>query len=766
MKQKVLLALLLTTFFSWALTAQNKGVVILVSHNANTYDKLDVNEKLYARSAFQSFVGNMTLLDDVTVRTESNDAALRQVQKQSQVDASKGLGSEDSAYASDMASKASLRIELSLVKYKSGYKLEYSASNIETLQIVGGASSDSYFELDNIDLEADKISYTAMKTLYGKGYISQIPYSVEVQLTHAEDTTENYTQYILDLTKQIEDSKDELDNLRKDNLTAAEKAEALRKEQALQLKIQAAENAKRKTEEQLRKYQEEKEQALKQKSELEALAEQKRNDLAKKFEEKIKQSQEQQRKLNNEISQGLSLEKRIELIEADRQVLNELESSLISQVDINASELNKKMQEEIDAINSEPWRLAETDANGNPTDKARKYRDSKIKKVQEKYNDLINSANNDLKSAFVQSISTYEKQIEDGIKDLEAAEFVYRSFEPGSPLLVTVGNYDGYKYNWTVQPDFVMKETQYISSVPDISHLNCSVRYKDVTGKNPVEYNGSNDTAYAEYMDLVELADICFRTSTPYLYGTLIVKVKYNSTYGDYRVVFNSFTLRRMEDNVVVAEYSIDNYNASLRGVQVQDNKDAKEKEKEMLEAKKRKERESRQQKQEAERQSQHNTVKSLLSGFISYWTPNMNQKTGLSVNANVNVLDLSFSTNVDFRAFIGVGKVYYLAALGFDDFDGVDETSGYFGLGTSINFGCFRPYIDGSIGYGIGSDSRKSKKNDTFGNFRFACRAGWDLVVSNYTVGLFSNSEIRVGDSGPGVSFYETFGVSLGLAF
>lgn len=172
MKNRFLLAFIFTSLFSGILTAQSKSTVILVSQDSAVFEKLDANEKLYARSAFQSFVGNLTLLDDVTVRTESNDASLRQVQKKSQIEASSGLGSVDSAYASDLASKADLRIVLSLVKYNTGYKLEYSASKIETMQIVSGASSESYFQLEEIDNEIDKLSYNAMKSLYEKGYIS------------------------------------------------------------------------------------------------------------------------------------------------------------------------------------------------------------------------------------------------------------------------------------------------------------------------------------------------------------------------------------------------------------------------------------------------------------------------------------------------------------------------------------------------------------------------------------------------------------------
>ncbi len=755
MKNKFLLAIILTSLFSAVLSAQSKSTVILVSQDSSTYDKLNSDEKLYARSAFQSFVGNLTLLDDVTVRTESNDASLRQVQKKSQIEASSGLGSEDSAYASDLATKADLRIVISLVKYSAGYKLEYSASKIETMQIVSGASSDNYFQLDEIDNETDKLSYNAMKSLYGKGYISQIPYSVEVQLTHAEDTSENYTKYILELTEQIEGSRQELDNIRKENMSASEKAEALRKEQALQQKIQAAENAKRKTEEQLRKYKEETQKTERQRAELKALSDQKRNDLAKKFEEKIRQSQEQQSKLNKEITQGLSLEKRIELIEADRQVLDELETQLIANANGSNSILEKQMQDEIDAINNEPWRLAETDANGRPTEKAKKYRESKVKKIRDKYEALINQTNNELKGVYIEAINTYKKQIDEGVKDLEAASFVYRSYEPGSALEVNVGNYDGGKFNWTVTPAFHMEETTHISNIPDLSGLKCTVNYKDITGRAPVEYNGSNDEAYAEYLDLAELADLCFRTSTPYIYGTLVVKVKYNSTYGDYRLVFNQFTLRRMEDNQIVADYSLSDYNSVIRG--------------KVSDSPKQTERQQKQQEKENERQKQHTQAQGILSSFINYWTPNMKQKSGLNMNGSICVSPFTINSpqlvreNVDFRAYFGSKNgLYYALGIAFDDFDMADYFSAHFGVGTSINFGCFRPYGDLYVGYGSLMDSYY----DGYGNVRFGVRAGIDIVLDGYSFGIFMNEESRAGGIYDNLRHFESVGLSLGFCF
>ena len=51
--------------------AKEKSIVLLVSQNHTQYEKLTSAEQLYARSALQMLIGNLTLIDEIAVRTDS-----------------------------------------------------------------------------------------------------------------------------------------------------------------------------------------------------------------------------------------------------------------------------------------------------------------------------------------------------------------------------------------------------------------------------------------------------------------------------------------------------------------------------------------------------------------------------------------------------------------------------------------------------------------------------------------------------------------------
>ena len=105
---------------------------------------------------------------------------------------------------------------------------------------------------------------------------------------------------------------------------------------------------------------------------------------------------------------------------------------------------------------------------------------------------------------------------------------------------------------------------------------------------------------------------------------------------------------------------------------------------------------------------------------------------------------------------------MYYALGFAFDDFDMYDYFSGHFGIGTSINFGCFRPYGDMYLGYGSIMDSYY----EGYGNVRFGVRAGMDVVLGGYSFGIFINEENRTGGIYDDSRHFESVGLSLGFCF
>lgn len=218
--------------------------MLLVSQNHTQYDKLTSEEQLYARSALQMLIGNLTLIDEISVRTDTNDTALRQVQKKSQIEASMGLAALNSAYASNAGAKADIHIEFALVKYAGSWKLSYTASDIERLTILFVKESVS-FPLEQIDTETDRLSFTLLENLSKRDFIPPIPFSIKSQLLHEADSEENFKKYIAEYESRSLDLQKQLDSLQKQAVTAEEHMRNESSERALRLKLEMAERKKR-----------------------------------------------------------------------------------------------------------------------------------------------------------------------------------------------------------------------------------------------------------------------------------------------------------------------------------------------------------------------------------------------------------------------------------------------------------------------------------------------------------------------------------------
>lgn len=258
--------------------AQENNLVLLISQKQNNLNQLNSEEKLYSKSLLQTLIGDLTLIKEITIRTENNDSSLRLIQKKSQIEAAQGLGSEISYYQSDLVSKADLDLSVNLVKYKPGWKIEYAVSNIESMNIIAAGKSENYFQLENIDIETDKISYSILNELQKRGYISPISYNIKMQLLHEADTEENYKRYISEYKERSLELQNELDALKKKNISAEERVRAEIEERSIKLKIEMTERKKALLESNEKNRQAEKELANLRKRQIAELTEKQRNE--------------------------------------------------------------------------------------------------------------------------------------------------------------------------------------------------------------------------------------------------------------------------------------------------------------------------------------------------------------------------------------------------------------------------------------------------------------------------------------------------------
>lgn len=540
---KKLISFCLACFFGITLFAQN-SVVLLVSQKNSSGNYLDSDEQLYARSAMQTFIGDLTLVNEITVRTDSNDSNLRQIQKKSQIEAAKGLGTEKSAYASDAGVKADLNIDFSLVRYNQGYKLEYSISEIETLKILSSGSSN-YFQLESIDEETDRLSYSVLNDLSNHEYIMPVSFNVKIQLLHESDTEENFKKYIAEYEQKSTALQKQLEELQKENLNAEERLKTESEERALRLKIEMAERKKSMLEANEKRRIAEQEQLKKRQQELNELTEKQRND----FEKRLLDLENKRAEVIKESAKSLSLRKRIELVEADRENLNSIKKQIELSVQESNSYYENEKQKEIAAKNNEPWRKADL-SDGKPTDEAKEFRKNEIEQIIKKWNERKITAENEIRSGVKEQLDSYEKAFRHSLSELENSEFTFTTISKNENyVLLNIDEYDASQKNWTVHTstdfsDIPLLKTPY-NVLPDIQ-----ISYEDMTGdKVP---SGKDKEKYNEYRDNVEWADLYFRAAVPYVYATISLKVKYDEKQNIYNANYTNFKIIKTETSQVI----------------------------------------------------------------------------------------------------------------------------------------------------------------------------------------------------------------------
>ena len=64
-----------------------KELVIKVTLDKKNYSSLDQNSRSFISSAYMQFLQDMTMLPQISVRTTDTDTELREIQKQSKIDA-------------------------------------------------------------------------------------------------------------------------------------------------------------------------------------------------------------------------------------------------------------------------------------------------------------------------------------------------------------------------------------------------------------------------------------------------------------------------------------------------------------------------------------------------------------------------------------------------------------------------------------------------------------------------------------------------------
>ena len=202
--KKRILSLIVFSFILLSGFAQSKELILKVTLDEKKYSSLDQNSKAFVSSAYMKCLQDFTMVPEISLRTSDIDNELREIQKQSQIDAATGLGSENSAYAADKGSRADLVLNISLANAgNNNYQFICTISEIETMNLIISESSERLpiAELTK-DQVVDGFVYKILTALNKRNYISEISSDVRNQLLHLDSSEESFRKYVQDYTRQ------------------------------------------------------------------------------------------------------------------------------------------------------------------------------------------------------------------------------------------------------------------------------------------------------------------------------------------------------------------------------------------------------------------------------------------------------------------------------------------------------------------------------------------------------------------------------------
>jgi len=754
MKKRILLLIVFSLFIISGF-GQAKELVLKVSLDEKKYSSLDQNSKAFISSAYMKCLQDFTMIPEINLRTSDIDSELREIQKQSQIDAATGLGSESSAYAADKGSRADLALKISVANAgNNDYQFVCTVSDIETMNIIITVNSD---RLPIVELTKDQIVdnlvYEIISALYKRNYISEISSDVKNQLLHLDSSEESFRKYVQSYTRQLEEAEAELAKLQNNAATEKERIEQEDQRLALQLKIEMAEKNRQIAEENLRRQQSEAAANEIRQKEMKQM----QNTQREKFLKDIEAIESARAELRKQALTSLPLKKRIELIETSRANLTRLENQLEESLAQNAAYYSQKMETEIEAVNSAPWRKADL-SNGEPTIRALNYRNQQIDKIRNKYEGQKKTGENQLRNAAKPTIDAYKSQLQANISDMEKTTYVFRSIDVTDDYLgLQVSEFDGARMVWDVYSDFSLNNIQKIKN-NNINLPRISLSYELMTGSKP---ELSDDEGYKEYQDKVDMADLYFRTSVPYLYSQISIKVSYNKIYDWYEIRPVMFRIYRTQDN----KKAIVSYNEKeLLGIDTDTSSNTSKRETT--------EKEDTSNIKKTRNESYDDDY-STISDLFDYSRTSFSesQKPRRGIFADITYLNGPFyqGMNLNLSALVG-GKIIFLGVdvdLGFpwikDEYKTNNSWSNFylfdanFVMGLSFNVFFLRPYAAVGLGYyTIGRDEMLGK--DIFG-LSLEGIGGVDLCIGSYSLGAVYRIKFLYGSG-----FSNALGVSLGI--
>ena len=491
----------------------------------------NINEVALSDMVAKKIEGNFSMYTDFTLIT-SNVAEIRKIQRQSE-----DLSFDEST-AIEAGKLLSVQYVLSsdIAKIGSEYSFSCSFTNVTT----GETKSFGPFNRKTIN-ELYSVSGSAVDEMTIKlcdNLGIPLTNSQKYVLTHGEadlsvsdqrklnqEDMDNYKRQLEELDSQINALKLSSDYEVKQRLEAER---ALAEE-----KLNAAKSKEQRLLEDERKRAEDEKQDAKRNEE----QKKKRNDMEKEAEEKLRQLREKR-------MESATILQQLSMIESKKKALVEIREDVEALVTESNNTLQNELDDKLQSIQDEPYRRAQLDANGNPTENAKKIREGKQQKIKDDYlgngktKGRIKDAEDKIRSATARQEDDLYYEILSDYGKIKKTQTLTSASE-NADLRYSIGVYDGSTYSWQAQL-FVYSDGVLLWQ------YDISLSYKKLTGKEP---DPDDDEKLEEYYDLVDLYNSWFMRDSPILTFELDYNIEAypDDTPSTYR--FN-FTQTRIKDTV------------------------------------------------------------------------------------------------------------------------------------------------------------------------------------------------------------------------
>lgn len=224
-----------------------------------------------------------------------------------------------------------------------------------------------------------------------------------------------------------------------------------------------------------------------------------------KIEQAAAKAEQQAKLVRQKKIDNLNIDQQIAVIEAKKQAMLDIHNSILNQEKFIKQAANDDYKAQCEAIDAEPLRNGETDADGNILPAVKKFRNERKLAIKQ---EIEAKALEELKSIQGKTTTQETSLYNDIQKDIQKLRVKRTLSSIEDDRILYIGNYAGDRYEWDTTVSL------YINDVK-IFGQKANIGYQNVSGKAPVLPSAGNSNSWNDYLDTVDMYDYMFRRNVP-----------------------------------------------------------------------------------------------------------------------------------------------------------------------------------------------------------------------------------------------------------